>query len=269
MIYNTNALFKETPFDFGQVDLCEGFELSQQSFRMFNDFPSVCELDPNEIIEKKCMREDPFDNLFGTSSLQEKLFEETIGSSKKQFSFSTQELMNESESKEAQDASLSEEVKQEELVKEEDLKKKSPKKRSKRPKITQKVKSFDNRTRFCKKHDREMFLVLNRLCKESQTLLSEFEGTDFPLTDKLMQILEQLITEIKWRKSRKMQLLKRIRKLIMVKTFSTRDLKLLHTLVLQHQKKIGFIDYESMLYYFPGKTPEMLSSVYEPSKNSS
>mmetsp|Transcript_30193 Transcript_30193/g.29685 ORF Transcript_30193/g.29685 Transcript_30193/m.29685 type:complete len:115 (+) Transcript_30193:481-825(+) len=110
-----------------------------------------------------------------------------------------------------------------------------------------------------------MFKVLNQLCKESDISLSEFEGSNFPLCDKLMKILEQLIVEIKWRKSRKLHLLKRIRKLIMEKKFSIRDSKLLSTLANQHQSKYGFVDYSAMLYYFPGKTVQALMETYEDS----
>mmetsp|Transcript_3635 Transcript_3635/g.3379 ORF Transcript_3635/g.3379 Transcript_3635/m.3379 type:complete len:83 (-) Transcript_3635:21-269(-) len=76
-----------------------------------------------------------------------------------------------------------------------------------------------------------------------------------------MRILEQLIIEIKWRKSRKIQLLNRIRKLITKTSFSIRDTKLLSKLVNQ-QRRDGHIDLESILYYFPGKTVDLLCEHY-------
>lgn len=91
--------------------------------------------------------------------------------------------------------------------------------------------------------------------------ISKFEGTKFPLSKKLMQILEDLIEEISWRRSRKQQLVQRIRKLIMDPSFSIRDTKLLSKMVNQQRKK-GYTDYQELLYYFPGKTVEMLSDHY-------
>lgn len=163
MIYDNSTLFEEASFEIAQIGLCRVPEPSKEDFRMLNDFPSVCELDPNEVIEKKCTREDPFDNIFGSSLLQDKVFEEESISNKNQFSLSTQELLDDMEPKVTQKSSQAEEVKQEESNKKETTQKKSPKKRSKRPKITQKVKSFDNRTRFCKKHDRGKLLYQSHI----------------------------------------------------------------------------------------------------------
>lgn len=107
----------------------------------------------------------------------------------------------------------------------------------------------------------EMLTVLTRLCKENKVPLARFEGEKFPLSKKLMQILEDLIEEISWRRSRKIQLVQRIRKLIMDKSFSIRDTKLLSKMVNQQRRK-GYIDYEELTYYFPGKTADMLSEHY-------
>ena len=106
-----------------------------------------------------------------------------------------------------------------------------------------------------------MFSVLNKLLKEYDIPLSDFEGNNFPLSDRLMDVLDELISMTKWRKSRKFELLQRSRKMIMNKTFSIRDKKLLSKLVNQ-QKRQGFINYEEIVYYFPGKTAKMLEIQY-------
>ncbi|CAI2378075.1 unnamed protein product [Moneuplotes crassus] len=264
MFYDDISLFGETPFDDTKLMLCEVPEIDKEDFGMLNDFPSVCELKPHEVIEKRCNREDTIDKFLKSSFLQDKIFEED-DLSKNQFSLSTEEVLENPEKKNVLKTSPTKKSKKPQASRREGLRKRIVKKKPKKPKIAQKVKSFENRTRFCKKHDREMFLVLNRLCKESGISPSEFEGTEFPLSENLMEILEQLITEINWRRSRKIPLLSRIRKLMMDKAFSIRDVKLLTALATQHQSKYGFIDYEAIMYYFPGKTTQALMKAYEDS----
>lgn len=151
----------------------------------------------------------------------------------------------------------------------------------------QKVKTFDGRTRFTAAHDRgkfflnfslldfperisgtgmifiEMFKVLNRLWKQYKVALSEFEGAQYPLSDQLMEILDRITEEVSWRQNRRFQLLKRIRRVMAKKTFSTREVKLVSKLVNMQLRETGKIDYEAVLYYFPGKTAAQIEQVFE------
>ncbi len=106
-----------------------------------------------------------------------------------------------------------------------------------------------------------MFHVLQTLCKKAGVDISNFYNPDLELTDELDEILIKLVFETKWRRSRKIELLQRIRKIASDHSFSVRDGKLLKRLVLK-QVKDGSTDFESLLYYFPGKTVEMLKEQY-------
>ena len=66
---------------------------------------------------------------------------------------------------------------------------------------------------------------------------------------------------MKWRRNRKKDLLRRIRKIGLRKTFSVREIKLLRKLINQ-QVKEGFIDFEAIHGQFPGKTIEQLKEKY-------
>ena len=58
------------------------------------------------------------------------------------------------------------------------------------------------------------------------------------------------------------KLLERIRKIAMNQfKFSSRDTKLFRKIVKQ-QKKDGYIDYEEIQYYFPGKSLDVIKKKY-------
>ena len=108
----------------------------------------------------------------------------------------------------------------------------------------------------------EMFQVLHAQCKEAGITIADFCNYETP--DKNFpheSILEDLVRKIKWRMCRRKDLFNRIKKLVWDPSFSVRDKKLLKKLVNQQRKK-GQEDYESLLYYFPGKTIEMLKEKY-------
>lgn len=88
-----------------------------------------------------------------------------------------------------------------------------------------------------------------------------FYGTENELSEQLDAILTKLVYETKWRRSRKLELLQRIRKIAADTTFSVRDGKLLKRLVMK-QLKDGEISFGDLLYYFPGKTADMLEKQY-------
>ncbi|CAI2383465.1 unnamed protein product [Moneuplotes crassus] len=125
---------------------------------------------------------------------------------------------------------------------------------------------FNRRVRFSKKHDREMFSILRELCDTHCVPLSNFCSVREPLVESAQLVMDKLSEEIKWRKSRKKDLLKRICKYVNDPTFSLRDARLLRELV-KSQKQKGAIDFTSLLYYFPGKTAQQLEYQYSKSKD--
>lgn len=105
-----------------------------------------------------------------------------------------------------------------------------------------------------------MFKVLHELCNAEGLPITEFENlpvhSSTLLPDRVYKVLNQLCDKVEWKKNRRLHLLKRIQKLLKKKTFSTREVKLISKLV-NIQKKQGKIDFDKILYYFPGKTIEM------------
>ncbi|CAI2383208.1 unnamed protein product [Moneuplotes crassus] len=127
--------------------------------------------------------------------------------------------------------------------------------------LSDKVK-FSARRRFNKSHDREMFKRLIELCKECQVQVSDFWSSATILSSELWGILERIAAEISWSPSKLDQLLTRIKKIGKnPDKFSARDNKLLRKLVNQ-QKRNGYIDYQEVLYYFPGKSLETIKKKY-------
>ncbi|CAI2383676.1 unnamed protein product [Moneuplotes crassus] len=107
----------------------------------------------------------------------------------------------------------------------------------------------------------EMFRILRELCDTHCVSLSNFCSVRKPLVESAQQVLDKLSEAIKWRNSRKEDLLKRISKYANDPTFSVRDARLLRDLV-KLQSQEGDIDFTSLLYYFPGKTTEQLEQQY-------
>uniref|UniRef100_A0A7S3NXG5 Uncharacterized protein n=1 Tax=Euplotes crassus TaxID=5936 RepID=A0A7S3NXG5_EUPCR len=100
-------------------------------------------------MKKKCSKEDTVDKIFGSSFLQDNIFQED-NLDKNQFSLSTQEHLEDLVSKEDNKKSQNEaSVKTLSREKESKSLGKSNYK-PKKQKITQKIRSFENRTRFGK-----------------------------------------------------------------------------------------------------------------------
>ena len=106
----------------------------------------------------------------------------------------------------------------------------------------------------------DIFIVLNKLCKNSNVEISEFWEDDEPLSEDLYDILRRLEYEIQWRSGLPI-LLRRIRRVGKNTKFSVRDTKLLRKLI-NGQKKQGYINFEAVLDDFPGKTISMLQNEY-------
>jgi len=80
------------------------------------------------------------------------------------------------------------------------------------------------------------------------------------VSDDLHEILRILECQLQWRSGLHV-LLRRIRRVGRNDKFSARQTKLLRKLV-NAQKKQGYIDFEEVHDYFPGKTLDMLESKY-------
>lgn len=158
MFHDIITLSDSRPFDRCKLLLDDSQEIFKEDYGMLNDFPSVWELDPNEVIQKKCNREDAIEKTLGSSFFKDKIFEED-GSTYSQLFLSTQEVSEELQTqgtpknwrKEVSEKTkLIKPVKLTKLSKEDIKNKEKSNKRSKKAKITQKVRSFDNRKRFGK-----------------------------------------------------------------------------------------------------------------------
>lgn len=110
-----------------------------------------------------------------------------------------------------------------------------------------------------------MFQILHRLWKEHNVSLSQFISQEYPLKGKNLELINELAREIKWKPNRKTQLYRRIQKLANNKDFTTRELKLVSKLV-NKQIRDGWVDYEEIRYYFPGKTVQMCKDAYDPKR---
>lgn len=101
----------------------------------------------------------------------------------------------------------------------------------------------------------DLFKILRKLCAEEGTCITNFWKDDLPLAQPEASILLELTAQVGWKRNRKIDLLKRIRRIGRKDSFSVRETKLLRRLMNQQQKK-GTNDYESVLEHFPGKTLE-------------
>ena len=105
-----------------------------------------------------------------------------------------------------------------------------------------------------------MFKHLYQLWRHFKIDPEKFWDDEEKLTNEMVRILKQLKDEFDWSNS-KYQLLARIRKVASSKTFTVRETKLLRKLVNQ-QTKEGEADFESVQYYFPGKSLQSLKAKY-------
>lgn len=113
----------------------------------------------------------------------------------------------------------------------------------------------------------EMFKLLRKNCETGGIDISDFWKKDKGILAYHMNVLSEIKREIDWRGTRN-KLLKRIRKLGRSPDFSARDIRLLKKLANQQRKK-GYLDFEEMLYYFPGKSIEQVRDKYYQTSHSS
>mmetsp|Transcript_20613 Transcript_20613/g.18254 ORF Transcript_20613/g.18254 Transcript_20613/m.18254 type:complete len:275 (+) Transcript_20613:17-841(+) len=239
------------------------------SFDVMNYFPSFNEADPHEILEKK----------IGTNAL-DMIFKPT-----ERFEDQNELLFNDVYSYDAELASnmrfsLSNTLNENENKNEKEEPKTFPIFPSDKPEIENgfnprsetvykdtfstygtapKKCAVNSRQRFSKKNDGEMFMVLKKLCSQHGIVIDNFYKDDKPLQDVEAVVLLQLSLEIGWKKNRRCDLLKRIRRISRKTTFSVRETKLLKKLI-QDQAKEGYKNFEVVLEYFPGKTIDILKS---------
>ena len=107
-----------------------------------------------------------------------------------------------------------------------------------------------------------MFIILRRLCNEKNIPIDNFWANDESLAEEEAKILLQLALEINWKRNRKLDLLKRIRRIARKTSFSVRETRFLGKLVKQ-QIKEGYQDFRTILDYFPGKTFRMVRDHYK------
>lgn len=106
-----------------------------------------------------------------------------------------------------------------------------------------------------------MFQQLRQLLTKCEVQIEDlFVAKSNRLKGNALLVLKEIAEIINWRSSRS-DLQKRIRKLASQTTFSVRDKKLLKKLV-NKQRKVGEINFDDILYYFPGKSVETLKKYY-------
>ncbi|CAI2362036.1 unnamed protein product [Moneuplotes crassus] len=95
---------------------------------------------------------------------------------------------------------------------------------------------FDKGMRFSKRNDKELFKILNAICKEHGVSVTNFWKDSAPLPRREKSILIALADKICWKRNRKLDLLKRIRRIATKKTFSVREKKLLKKIISKNSK---------------------------------
>ena len=105
-----------------------------------------------------------------------------------------------------------------------------------------------------------MFKLLKEKCDEQGYEITDFWKDNNKLSGGLYKIYKQVLKIVNW-KGHKPDLLKRIRRVGTKSTFSAREIKLLRKLINQ-QKREGYVDFNSILYFFPGKSVKMLEQKY-------
>ncbi|CAI2383018.1 unnamed protein product [Moneuplotes crassus] len=123
--------------------------------------------------------------------------------------------------------------------------------------VPMKITKFDKGKRFSKKNDVDLFKILRKLCETRGISIENFWKDDLPLQNLEVSVLYELTSCIGWKRNRKIDLLKRIRRIGLKRTFSVRETKLLLKLMEVETIKEK-PDYEAVLEKFPGKTLEDL-----------
>jgi len=106
----------------------------------------------------------------------------------------------------------------------------------------------------------ELYHMLIQLWEEHWIPIDDFTNPNGETSEEMVEVLRIMKKKLEWKRS-KMVLLKRIRKISNNREFSVRETKLLRKLI-NRQKKDGYIDFQEVLFYFPGKTIEILRNKY-------
>ena len=102
--------------------------------------------------------------------------------------------------------------------------------------------------------------MLIQLWEEHWIPIDDFTNPNGETSEEMVEVLRIMKKKLEWKRS-KMVLLKRIRKISNNREFSVRETKLLRKLI-NKQKKDGYIDFQEVLFYFPGKTIDILKNKY-------
>ncbi|CAI2383133.1 unnamed protein product [Moneuplotes crassus] len=131
--------------------------------------------------------------------------------------------------------------------------------------VPMEITKFDKGERFSKKNDADIFKILRKLCQRRGISIENFWKDDLPLPKPEVSVLLELSICIGWKRNRKMDLLKRIRRTGRRKNFTVRETKFLMRLMKKEKHK-ETPDYEAVLENFPGKTLEGLIKTYNEAK---
>lgn len=105
-----------------------------------------------------------------------------------------------------------------------------------------------------------MFEKLRQLCKRENCDMSKFWENNEKPEGTYKQIFMELKQSIEWKCTHK-DLLKRIRKIGRCTKFTARETKLLRKLINQQMRE-SEVNFDQVMFYFPGKTAEMLENQY-------
>jgi len=106
-----------------------------------------------------------------------------------------------------------------------------------------------------------MFKILNEICKEKNLDITEFRNSKIVNRKEYVDVILQVSDIVGW-KDTPAHLLTRIQKILSESYLSVRETKLLKRLF-RDQKKNDKICFNELLYYFPGKTVEILEEALE------
>ena len=116
--------------------------------------------------------------------------------------------------------------------------------------------------RWGKKEDRRVFYDLYLTLEKSKVSIDDFVQT-CNVSDELDNIFKRIMCKHNW-KGEKLAFYKRIRKAYKTaKNFSVRETKMIRQVARSQMKADKYVDYNKMVYYFPGANAEMLRSFHD------
>lgn len=111
--------------------------------------------------------------------------------------------------------------------------------------------------------DRSAYEVFRNYLNETDLTVEEVFRK--PKSKRATLFLESLGKQCGWKREL-IYFEQRLKKLNDLKTFSVREMKLLRRTI-RRQKKVGEIDWDQVLYNFPGKTMDMIQEAYFHDRN--